>query len=166
VTASLAEHVVLALVVEEPRHGWSIVRELSPDAELGAIWSLSRPLTYRAIDQLEAKGLVTRGEPQAGQGPTRVVVEPTAAGRRASRRWLLEPVRHVRDLRTEFLLKATLLRRSGGDLRPLLDAQEQALSPVLAALVAEPGEGSPVALWRAESAASAQRFFDRLRSTI
>ena len=50
----LGEHAVLALLAEQPRHGWAIVRALAPGGEIGRIWTLSRPLAYRAIDNLEA----------------------------------------------------------------------------------------------------------------
>ena len=63
---SLAEHVVLALLAEEARHGWAIVRELAPVGELGRIWSLSRPLAYRAMDGLETRTARTRGRHRAG----------------------------------------------------------------------------------------------------
>ena len=55
---------------------------LAPDGELGRIWTLSRPLTYRAIDGLVDKGLVTRRGQSSGQGRERVVLGATAAGRR------------------------------------------------------------------------------------
>ena len=162
---SLAEHVCLALVVEESRHGWAIVRELDRGGDLGAIWSLSRALTYRAVDQLVDKGFVRRGEVEAGHGPNRVTLTATSQGRRSSDRWLATPVRHVRDLRTEFLLKATLLGRRGGDVAALVVAQEAELAPVLAALAGD-DDGSPVGLWRRESALAAQRFFTALRTEL
>ncbi|MFN8052498.1 MAG: XdhC family protein [Acidimicrobiales bacterium] len=163
---SLAEQVCLALVVDSPRHGWALVRELDPSGELGAIWSLSRSLTYRAVDLLERKGLVTRGAAEAGRGPNRMTLTATAAGETVSAAWLEEPVRHVRDLRTEFLLKATLLQRRDGDVLRLLDAQEAALTPRLEALGNDLADRSPVGLWRRESARAAQRFFGQVRAGL
>lgn len=166
VELSLAEAVCLSLIDAEPRHGWAIVKELEPAGELGEIWSLTRALTYRAIDQLETKGLIVRGEPEAGAGRSRVVLRPTAAGRRRAASWITDPVVHIRDLRTEFLLKATLLRRAGGDVLAFLDAQEAALGPLLERLANERGGSSLVETWRRESARGAQRFFHRMRADL
>src|SRR3954447_8780687 len=103
---SLTEHVVLALICERPAHGWPIVRALAEDGEIGQIWTVGRGLVYRTIDQLTERRLVAAsGTVSGGAGPARTILRATPAGRRASRRWLGEPVEHVRDLRSELLLK-------------------------------------------------------------
>jgi DNA-binding PadR family transcriptional regulator len=157
---SLGDHAVLTLLVEQPRHGWAIVRELAPDGEIGRVWTLSRPLAYRAMDTLAARRLIReRGTEQAG-GPRRIILGATAAGRREADRWLGEPVAHLRDVRTELLLKLVLGRRLGVDARPLLRAQERAFRPVFAALAAAASrsDADVVDRWRLESAWAVQRF--------
>ena len=57
---SFAEWVCLTLITQKVSHGWALGTMLAPDGELGRIWTLSRPLTYRAIDGLVDKGLITR----------------------------------------------------------------------------------------------------------
>ena len=47
------------------------------------MWAASRPLTYRAIDQLAADGLIAPVRTEPGHGPQRTVHELTAAGRDA-----------------------------------------------------------------------------------
>ena len=106
---NLAEAVCLTLVAREPRHGWSIVKALAPDGEIGRVWSLSRPLTYRALDALADVGADRAPRLRAGwrpaahdlardrEGPARVAA-PGCAARFATRR----------DMRTEFLLKVEL----------------------------------------------------------
>jgi len=167
---SLAEHVCLALIAEEPRHGWALVKELDRDGPVGAIWSLSRALTYRAVEQLKSKGLIVPddagGDGEASRGPSRVVLQATPAGRDETDRWLAAPVHHIRDLRTEFLVKATLSQRGGGDVLGLLDAQESVLLPVLDVLGNDDADTTPVGVWRRESARSAQRFFAALRASL
>ena len=161
---SLAEEVCLTLISIQPQHGWSIVKELAPTSELGRIWSLSRPLTYRAVDTLELKGMIVRGEPEVTKGPARVSLRSTPLGRRRVQLWLNTPVDHVRDLRTTFLLKATLLRRAGGDVTALLQAQERTLLPVIESLTTKPPDYTDLAdLWRRQAASAAQRFFDDMR---
>ena len=48
----LAGYTCLTLVAEGVEHGWAIGSLLAADGELGRIWTLSRSLTYRAIDAI------------------------------------------------------------------------------------------------------------------
>jgi PadR family transcriptional regulator AphA len=154
---SLAEGTCLALVVAGHRHGWALVRELAPDGSIGRIWSLSRPLTYRAIDQLVDRGLLERAGTAPGGGKARTLLEPTAAGRRAGRRWVRTPVAHLRDVRTELLVKLALAERLGMDRVALLRAQQRALDPIMSAIAGR-RPGDPVDVWRLESSAAVARF--------
>lgn len=153
---SLADHVCLAIIGEGRTHGWAIVKLLAPDGELGHIWSLSRPLTYRSVDRLASAGLVERTD--AGR---RAELRITPAGRRARAAWLAEPVDHLRDLRTEFLLKVALCDRSGILTDDLVARQRERLAPAIAGLTSAEPSG-PVELWRQESARAADRFLERL----
>lgn len=154
---SLADQVCLALIGERPTHGWTLVKLLAPEGELGRIWSLSRPLTYRSIDRLVTAGLVTRSA--AGR---RAILTVTPAGRRRTREWLDHPVPHLRDLRTEFLIKIALRDRVGLDRASIAARQMTLLQPAIDALTGSDPDG-PVELWRAESAAASERFLRRLR---
>lgn len=151
---SLADQVCLAVVGEGRTHGWAIVKLLARDGELGRIWSLSRPLTYRAIDRLVELGLVERAE-TARRAELRI----TAAGRRHRRAWLDAPVEHLRDLRTEFLLKLALRDRSALASDELIERQHTVLAPAIAALI-EQEPNDVVDHWRRESALAAQRFLE------
>lgn len=159
----MAEEVCLALVAEGVDHGWAIGALLAPDGELGRIWSLSRPLTYRALDQLVEAGFVRRVGTEPGRGRARTVVAVTPAGRRAARAWLDAPVAHLRDVRTELLVKLELRRRAGLPLAPLLDAQDAVFAPLVAALTGGRPPTDPVALWRRESARAVSRFLAAAR---
>ena len=152
----LADAVCLALVAEGPTHGWTLVKLLAPGGEIGRIWSLSRPLTYRSVDKLVAARLVDR-EP----GDRRAMLTATATGRRTSEEWLTTPVEHLRELRTQFLVKLVLLDRVGRDRQALVAAQRAALSDTIASLTAE-APADPVELWRHESARAAARYLERL----
>jgi len=160
---SLAENVCLALIAAEPQHGWSLAAALRPDSELGSVWSLSRALVYRAVDQLESKQLVVREPGETTKGANRLICRATDRGRTRAEAWLHEPVHHVRDIRTEFLVKATMLRPRGNDLLGLIVAQEAVLAPVLESLRNDRSETTPAATWRRESAAATQRFLKALR---
>jgi PadR family transcriptional regulator AphA len=157
---SLAEAVCLTLVAREATHGWSIVKTLASDGDVGRIWSLSRPLTYRALSALNDAGLIEPQGSETGGGPPRTVWRATTRGRRLARAWLRRPVRHPRDMRTEFLLKLAL----GAPSAPLARAQLDAFAPVVAGLqrsaAAEPDD--VVARWRLESAEATNRFLRSL----
>jgi DNA-binding PadR family transcriptional regulator len=143
------------------------VRELAPDGEIGRIWTVSRPLVYRSIATLLAAGLLEEcGEEIGGSGPTRSVVRVTRRGRDALRRWLDEPVDHVREVRSELLVKLALLARAGRPHDRLIERQLERLAPVFAAVTPRPrGEGfeGVLATWRREQALAVQRF---LRSQL
>lgn len=159
--ARLAREVVLALVVAEPRHGWALQRELAPNGSIGRAWTLSRQLTYRAIDALVEEKLARRAAPREGMGGDKVIISPTAAGRRHCATWLDEPVTHLRDVRTELVVKIMLRETHGLPLADFVRRQRLVFEPLIAAVTAS-NDGSPVGTWRAESAESVRRWLDRL----
>jgi len=162
---------VLALLCEGDTHGWTLVRALAPDGEIGRVWSIRRALVYRTIEQLLEAGLAARAGLEPGsRGSPRTLLRATPAGRRALRRWLAEPVVHVRDLRSELLLKLLFAARSGADPSPLLRAQHKLLSATLAALTA-PVDGDhdfdvTMRSFRAETASAGLRFVDAERQRL
>lgn len=148
---------MLGVLAEAPAHGFAVARLLGPGGEVGRVWAASRPLTYRAIDQLEADGLVAPVRTEPGAGPQRTVHRPTPAGRRALRRWLSTPVAHFRDVRAELLAKLLLLERSGRSPSTLLAAQRAAFEPRFAEVAAAPAD-DVVSRWRRSQADAIERF--------
>jgi PadR family transcriptional regulator AphA len=157
---SLAEQVCLALIAEGVSHGWAIGTLLAPGGELGRVWSLSRPLSYRAVEALVEKGMVTRRAQKTGPGRDRVLLTTTAKGRRATRRWLDTPVEHIRDIRTELLIKLALRQRAGLETGTLLAAQQKAIEPTIDALITATESDGFVDLWRRENARAVRRFLE------
>jgi len=156
---TLAESTCLALIAEHESgvHGWHLVRTMAPDGAIGRIWSLSRPLTYRALDRLEEQGLITRD-----RSSRRHLMRVTSHGRRARDAFIDSPVDHIRDLRTAFLVKCELRRRVGlaiGDLaRRQLDHLDQRLDSLIEI---DPGDDIVLA-WRSRSAAATRDFLREL----
>jgi len=156
---------VLAVVAEGPTHGFAVAKTLAPEGEIGCVWSLSRPLVYRSLDQLVDVGLVEKGEAEPSErGPRRTTVEATARGKRMVGGWLKEPVEHVRDVRSQLMLKLLFIARSQLDPQPLLDAQKEQMLPVAAALETRvrsaDGFDRTLAQWRLESTRAVLRFLD------
>ena len=125
----MTEWAVLGLLCEKPRHGWAIARELAPDGEIGRVHSCTRALAYRALAQLrEAELVEVRGRAASDAGPARTTLAPTRRGRAAFRRWRAASVEHVRDLRSELMLKLLFHDRAGTDAEALLRVQATVLA--------------------------------------
>jgi len=157
---------IVALLCEEDAHGWRLVRALAPDGEVGRVWSIRRAVVYRTLEQVIDAGLAQRAGVEPGsRGSPRTLLRPSRSGRQAVARWLAEPVEHVRDLRSELLLKLLFTERAGGDPTPLLRAQQALLTETVAALEAGPGDGQPfdatVRAFRSETASAGLRFVER-----
>lgn len=171
---SLTENVVLAVVCEGTTHGFALARLLGRDGAVGQVFHVPRPLVYRALDRLLARALVGVEEVQdSPTGPQRTRYRATPRGRAAAGRWLSAPVAHVRDVRTEFLVKLVLAERAGTGARDLVNKQLQRVRPIVHALeaqsaagaaAAEPAEGveAVVNLWRLETARATLRFLEQL----
>ncbi len=161
------EWAVLALVDEGPTHGFAVARAMAPGGEVGRVWAMRRPLVYRTLDILEGQGLTqTVGTEQSSAGPRRTLVEPTTDGARRLAEWLLAPVAHVRDVRSELMLKLLFLDHRKADRGPLLAAQRERLAELegqaRATLDGAEGFTHTLALWRVENTAAAVRFVDAL----
>lgn len=158
----LGEWACLGILASAPSHGFAVAARLKPDADIGRIWSLSRALTYRSLDQLALRGLIRPiGEEPGIAGGNRTVLTVTRQGRDQFRRWLHTPVEHLRDLRSELLLKIVLAADNGIDISDTLAAQ-RALVADFVANFERSSSSDIVQLWRQESAAAALRFLQRL----
>ena len=161
---SLAEWTVLALISERPTHGFAIAQLTAPGGELGRIWHIHRPVVYRAIGRLEEAGLVTPRAVESGRGPQRTIYSPTPAGRKVAVDWLETPVQHIRDVRSQLLIKLALLDRAGTDPSGLLQRQKAVLEPIALAIATErplrKGFEATLLAWRRASAVAALGFLD------
>jgi PadR family transcriptional regulator AphA len=158
---------VLALVEEGPTHGFAVARSMASGGEVGRVWSMRRPLVYRTLDLLEDRELThTAGTEASTTGPQRTLVEVTAEGRQKIAGWLVEPVEHVRDARSELMLKLLFLDRRGAAPDALLHAQRERFHEqereLRGLLDDADGFARTLALWRVENTAAAVRFVDAL----
>lgn len=166
---ALNDWLVLGLLAEREQHGFAIARELGPDGALGRTWTVPRSLVYRAIDHLLALELVELVRTEEGDhGPRRTVMRPTRRGRAALRSWLRRPVAHLRDVRSELLVKLTLVERRGEAVAPLAAQQLEVFRPAFEGLAAasrrSTGPERLTDLWRVESSRSVERFLTDLVS--
>ena len=163
----LGEWACLGILYPAPTHGFAIAAQLKPAGDIGRVWSLSRALTYRSLEQLAVRGYVQPvGEEPGIAGGNRTILAATRAGRAQLRGWLSAPVLHLRDLRSELLLKLIIAERCDIDVSTMLAAQRAHIAEMTEAIGAqiEQAPGDVVALWRSESSQAALRFLDRLRA--
>jgi PadR family transcriptional regulator AphA len=162
----LAESIVLSVVDERPVHGFAVAALTARDGELGRIWHLPRPVVYRALSRLLDAELIRPTAVESDAGPQRTVYAATAEGRLHTRMWLHSPVDHVREMRSQFLVKLALLDRRSGDPAPLIARQQETLTTIADALDAEAARhtGFDAVLfgWRRSTTGAALAFVEDL----
>ena len=167
---SVTEWAVLGALSSCAIHGFGAARALAPEGPIGRVWTVSRPLVYRAVSTLVASGLVMETGTAPGRaGPRRRLLKVTPAGRVALRGWLTAPVHHIRDYRSELMLKLLLLQDDDSGRAKLLAAQCAELEPICVGLRqrldAADGFDAVLARWRLDSALAAQGFLEGLRDS-
>jgi PadR family transcriptional regulator AphA len=161
---SLPEWLVLAILSQHPAHGFAVAQRTAAGGDLGRVWQIPKAVVYRAIGRLLDAGLIVPEGTEPGLGPQRTVYAATDDGRAAAQRWLHEPVEHVREIRSELLLKLALLDRSGEDPADLLRAQRAVLEPLVGAIESRradsQGFDATLLAWRRATAVAALAFID------
>jgi DNA-binding PadR family transcriptional regulator len=159
------EWAVLGLLAIAPAHGFATARELAPGGGLGRVWTMGRPRVYRAIADLAERGLLElAGEEPGDRGPARTLYRASPDGRAALQRWLRTPVVHIRDVRSELLLKLALLDLAGRSPTTLLRGQRRQFDAIVKRLEDSTDEGfeGVLARYRLATARGALAFVDDL----
>jgi DNA-binding PadR family transcriptional regulator len=82
---------VLAVLIEQPGHGWDVARRAS--RRMGSSWRVDPKHIYPYLERLEREGLVRSQKEQSERPPyVRDVYYPTAKGEEARREWLAAPL--------------------------------------------------------------------------
>jgi PadR family transcriptional regulator AphA len=163
----LGEWACLGILYPTPTHGFAIAARLKPEGDIGRVWSLSRALTYRSLEQLTTRGYIHAiGEQPGIAGGNRTILAATRSGRDELRKWLRTPVCHLRDLRSQLLLKMIIADLCEIDVSKMLEQQHariEHLADAIAGQVAADSSVDVVDLWRIESSRAALRFLERLQ---
>ncbi len=163
---SLPEWLVLAILGQQSLHGFAVAQLTAHGGELGQVWQVPKAVIYRAIGRLLDSGLIVPEGTEPGLGPQRTVYAATPRGREAAQRWLHTPVSHVRDIRSQLLLKLALLDRAGDDPADLLRRQRAVLEPIVKAIEAGRAEcggfDATLLAWRRATAVAALDFLDTI----
>ena len=131
------EHAVLGFLVQAPAHGYELRDRLAQG--LGAFWRIASSQLYQVLHRLEEDGWVERAVESGSAGPSRNVYRITRTGEESFWKWATSPVRHVRQIRVEFLAKVYVLRRLAPDrLAGLVAGQIEALQELQEHMSARP----------------------------
>lgn len=164
---SLSEWAALGVLCESRAHGWAVARALAPDGTIGRVFSCGRPLVYKALARLRETGLIEPyGTFSSDVGPDRTTLRPTRRGRAAFVRWRDLPAEHLRDLRSELMLKLLFHDRVGTDPLQLLRRQASTLARAERALEAQLAAAErfdrTLLLWRLSVARASLTFVESL----
>jgi DNA-binding PadR family transcriptional regulator len=139
------DYAMLGLLMLGPRHGYELLPYFSRGGELGLICTLGTPRLYAILHTLEELELVRCETSPPSSGPPRKVFSLTEAGDEAFRTWLSQPIRRLRQIRQDFLLKLYFSRLIPGDdtlglIERQIDACRAVSDELQAAANAEPAE--------------------------
>jgi PadR family transcriptional regulator AphA len=161
---TLPEWLVLAIISDQPSHGFAVAQLTATGGDLGRIWQIPKAVVYRSIGRLLDAGLIAPEAVESGLGPQRTVYSATDKGEAAAREWLHTPVAHVRDVRSQLLLKLALLDRFGEDPSELLRQQREILEPIARSIDARraksTGFDSVLLAWRRSTMHAVLDFLD------
>ena len=102
------KHILLALLAEEPTHGYELKKRY--DEILGALWPLQQAQIYNNLRLLEKAGQIELDVRVAQENlPDQKLFRVTSAGTEELAQWLAAPVSGNRHLKDEFYLKLTAL---------------------------------------------------------
>ena len=119
-----ADYALLGLLMVGPRHGYELAPHFAPDGDLGLVCTLRLPRLYALLHTLEELGLIVCEGSVVSGGPPRKVFHLTDAGREVFGRWVEQPIRRLRQIRQDFLLKLYFSRTlPGHDTARLIDGQ-------------------------------------------
>ncbi len=135
VDLSPPQYAMLGLLHERPAHGYELQRAFAADGDLSDVAGIGQPALYAALKELVARGLIAGREGREGARPLRTTYQPTAEGARLLLGWVRTPVKRLRQVRLDFLLKVYFARRRGPRVvRALVDAQIRVCHDYLAQL--------------------------------
>ena len=132
---SPAQYAMLGLLHDQPAHGYELQRAFSAAGDLVDVAPIGQPALYAALKELVARGLIAGSEEREGARPLRTTYALTVEGDRLLGEWLRAPVKRLRQVRLDFLLKVYFARRRGVRVvRALVDAQIRVCHDYLARL--------------------------------
>ena len=144
-----ADYALLGLLMLGPRHGYELAPYFATDGTLGLVCTLGVSRLYALLHALEELGLVHAESSAISGGPPRKVFSLTEAGEAAFQQWLDRPIRQLRLIRQDFLLKLFFSRQLPGNAPEILVERQIAASRAVAAELASRAEAEAPASFAA-----------------
>ena len=104
---------VLGFLIKGPVHGYQLHKEISDPAGIGGVWHIKIGKMYSMLKNLEEQGLIRATTEKEGNRPQKKTYYLTKQGKSAYKKWMINPIKHGRDLRIIFLIKIYFVKRWG-----------------------------------------------------
>jgi PadR family transcriptional regulator, regulatory protein AphA len=125
-----AHYAILGFLSDGPLHGYALRQYI--DISLSSFWSIATSQIYSALHSIQANGLAEVELQTQHAKPSREVYMITDKGKREFNHWCENPVKHMRDMRVEFLAKLFFcLREARCDALSLIQKQKALLDRLL-----------------------------------
>jgi DNA-binding PadR family transcriptional regulator len=102
------EYALLGVLMTGPKHGYEMHSYFL--SKMGQFWRLSMSQVYSLLKRMEKNGMLISKEEWQVNRPAKKTFFITQAGKESLLNWIHSPVKHVRDLRIEFMAKLFLIK--------------------------------------------------------
>lgn len=109
-----SEYAVLGLLTAGPDYGYRLQQHFSGGQGLARVCPIDSSMVYAILKSLSGLELID-GTWDSSQYPPRAVYAIRPEGEAAFERWLRAPIRRVREVRSEFLIKLYFALRRGDE---------------------------------------------------
>ena len=133
-TRESIDYLLLGALMRGPKHGYEIMQFLEQNFDQA--WYVSTSQLYTVLKRVERKKWVVSQVEAQETRPAKRVFDLSPAGRARFLGWLREPVRHIRDMRIEFIGKlffSDYLDRE--EITRLIAAQQEILTDARGSLI-------------------------------
>ena len=96
---------LLGFFLGQEYHGYELIKLIQSTPEFNKIWSLKTSLFYGYLEKLFEGGYLSLEVRESENSPDRKVYQLTERGKQKVLEWMVEPVKHGREMRQEFLAK-------------------------------------------------------------
>ncbi|MDR3576759.1 MAG: PadR family transcriptional regulator [Anaerolineaceae bacterium] len=114
------EYVLLGIIYQHPIHGYELFKDVSQQEGIALVWKVKQSQLYALLDKLEIEGYIQSTLIPNEARPTRKQYCLTDLGHTSFLSWVQSPVKHVRDVRQDFMARLYFARQLGKDAAALL----------------------------------------------
>lgn len=111
---------LLGFFLSQEYHGYELIKYIQSTPEFNKIWSLKTSLFYGYLEKLYEGGYLSLEVREGENSPDRKVYHLTDHGKQKVLEWMVEPVKHGREMRQEFLAKLFFALRNKENIAVIL----------------------------------------------